>query len=449
MVAARWVDVPPAVMLRRARQAFVDAPEFLSRLARTFGPFVRMPIPRREVCLISDPRAIEHVLIGNHGAYDKRTVQYDSLAVVAGVGLLTADDPPWKQSRRTLSPAFSSSAIGAMRPDFTAAIDDLGDRWGRLGRSTVVDLESEMLHLSLDVLSRTLFGVQWSAELGPVVHATEQAVQVVLARARNPLVRILPGRFDPTVSQLQGALHTLDAAVAVLIRHAGTAGSESSVFLERLMNLADAPNGWRHMRDEVVTHIVAGHETIASALVWSWVLLWKNPSVQEALVAESRQTSAGESGALAAGVVRETLRLYPPAWVVTRRCVAGDELPGGPIVGPDSLVLMSPWVMGRRESAWPQPTAFRPDRFSGEQGRPTGDYFPFGLGPRMCIGREMALAEGAVIVSELWKRFLMLPVGPCDPHPAAGVTLRPNRSVKMVIRRRPTVSSPGAGANPR
>ena len=197
------------------------------------------------------------------------------------------------------------------------------------------------------------------------------------------------------------------------------------------------------VRDEAVTLVVAGHETVASALEWAALLLAGDPGLQDRLATEA--DAALGAGAptlatlgelpLARAVVDETLRLYPPAWVVTRRALVDDVLAGHRVPA-GALVIVSPWVRHRDAAAWPDPERFDPARFLGAPSRPDSGYLPFGLGPRLCIGREFALLESTLLLARLTRRWRLAPVAGHRPVPRPRVTVRPRDGVPLAVSRR-------------
>lgn len=204
------------------------------------------------------------------------------------------------------------------------------------------------------------------------------------------------------------------------------------------------------VRDQVVTFIVAGHETVASALTWAWHLLATHPAALARLRAEVDAVCAGKPVTFldlpylpwTAAVLDEVLRLYPPAWLVTRRSLASDSI-GGVAIPPDALIVMSPWLVHRDPSAWPDPDGFHPERFLDESGCRRRDvaalpaYLPFGAGPRLCIGRDMALLEGVLVLASLVGRVDLEPVGR-PPQAMPLVTIRPAGGLPMRVRTRKT-----------
>lgn len=408
---------------------------------RTYGDVVQFPIPTPPSYLVSGPDAVREVLVGRAREVGKRTIQYRSLALVTGQGLLTADTPEWKRQRPLVQPAFHHTAVERVAEHVSRAVGRLIDRWTpRSGQ--VVDVEAEMLRLSLEVVGDALFGSDLADDAHTLTGATLSALDVVVARARVP---ITPPAWLPTpanrrlgraVRQLDGAVRrmvTARAARADAPAHADMLDLILSARDDRGSSLSDS-----EVRDQIVTFIVAGHETVASALSWAWALLARDPARAGALADEAREVLGGRLPTiadygrlpLARAVFDETLRLYPPAWLITRNTTAAMELDGRP-VPEGALVIISPWIVHRHPDAWSDPEAFDPERFlDGTISR--GAFLPFGSGPRLCIGREFAYVEGVLVLAALAAHFTFAPVGPM-PHAEPLVTVRPAGGVPLRI----------------
>lgn len=438
-------------MLRAFGQIRRDPLEYLVRTSAEFGPIVQFPIPRPPSYLIADADAARRVLVSNARAYDKHTLQYSALSLVTGEGLLTSDGPVWRRQRRLVQPAFHHEAIHAVGGHVARALTRLDQSWAQLPqRGAIVDVDDMIMRVTLEVVGASLFGADLSDAAHRLTEATLSALDVVIARARVPLA---PPAWVPTPNnrKLTRAVRTLDEAVNAMVEQRRTQrdGARPADMLDLL--LAPDADGDQlstaEIRDQVVTFIVAGHETVASALTWAMWLISGDDAVQSAL-ADEAQTVVGDApvamsdvGKLpwARAVLDEALRLYPPAWLVTRRSLAADEL-GGREVPPGSLIITSPYLVHRDPDAWPDPDHFDPTRFfdiSTRGGDIALHYWPFGAGPRLCIGREFALAEGALLLAGIARR-VRFSRDPGVPHPRAVplVTIRPDDGLPLVVTRR-------------
>jgi cytochrome P450 len=420
-------------MLGHALAMARDPLRFLEQTFRSMGDVVELPMPRLPVLLLDDPSGVDHVLRSAHRTYSKRTAQFDSLALVTGNGLLTVDEGEggWLASRRVQQPAYRSDRLDQVVTATREVVASVTGSWPKQG---VVDIEQAMSEVSLEVVSRTLLGSA-VGETRPLVAAVATALDRVIARARNPLAPAL-GVPTPGNVRLRAAVRDLDDAVSRLVegrRERGTGGDLVGLLLESELSP-------RQVRDELVTTLVAGHETVASALTWTWWLLSRNPQAAERLAAE-----AGAAGSLevvadlsalpwARAVFEESLRLYPPAWVISRRACEDDTV-AGVDVRAGTLVVMSPWTLHRRPSAWRDARAFRPERFASGEVVPREAYLPFGAGPRLCIGREFALTEAVVVLASIARQW-NLGAGPIDLRPKASVTLHPRGGLGLPVQRR-------------
>ncbi len=344
-------------------------------------PRLFLPIPGLPLALVFDPEGVERVLLAE--GLTKATFQYRALARLTGRGLLTDWGKTWKEARKALKDPFLPKAVRAYRPTMEAEAEAFFAPWKGERR----DLDHEMLALSLRLLGRALFGEPLSPGLAEL---SLEALDRIMAQTRSPLALLNPfqeARFQRTK--------------AALYREA-----------ERLLShppLAHLPR--ERALSEAVTLLVAGHETVASALTWSFLLLSHHPEWQER-VAES------EEAALAA--FQEALRLFPPAWILTRKAESPFLLDGTSLP-PGTTLVLSPYVTQRLY--FPEGEAFRPERFLEEKGTPSGRYFPFGLGQRLCLGRDFALLEGPIVLKAFFRRFRLDPLP--FPRVLAQVTLRP------------------------
>jgi len=432
----------PAAMLRDALAIRRDPLGYLAATVARYGDLVAFPLPRTPVLLVNTPDGARRVLQDNHRSYGKRTVQYAALGLVTGEGLLTADGEEWRRRRRAAQPAFHHGRLGAVATAASRAGDHLRDTWDA-APDGVLDVDRATLATMLEVVGSTFFAADLAAEAERLVDAVDTALQVVVRRARSLLPAVLPG-WLPTPSQrrLRRAVATLDGACESVVRGraAGPAGDDADV-LAALLRVADPE--W--VRDEIVTLVIAGHETVASCLTWTLHLLAGHPDAQERIAAEVG--ALGEDGPRGLAdlaelpwtkaVVDEALRLYPPAWLITRRALADDEI-SGLAVPSGTLVVLSPWLLHRRGAEWPEPERFDPHRFlqAGCAGRgragPREGYLPFGAGPRLCIGRDVALVQAVLILGRLLRgRRVLRPAAAPGVRVDALVTLRPRGGLPL------------------
>jgi cytochrome P450 len=435
-VRAEMVRAVPAI--RR------DPLTFLQRTVARFGDLVAFPMPGRPVLLVNDPDAARRILQDNHRNYTKDTPQYAALSAVTGRGLLTCDGEEWLRRRRIAQPAFGRRRLELVAEQAAATADRLGRQWDGAGERVAVDADAAAMRATLDLVTGTLLATGRDAGLdgAEVVAAVDAALRVVVDRVRLPLPRWLP---TPSAFRLRRSVATLDRTCERLLARA-RAGQPGGDLLG-LLAAGAGPGGQltdREIRDELVTAVIAGHETVASALVWTLHLLAGAPEVRARMHAELDAALPGGRAPVssdlprlgyARAVVEEALRLYPPAWVLTRRAAAPDVLadlriPAG------TLVLISPWLLHRRADDWPDPERFAPERFLGAGDGPAraASYLPFGAGPRLCIGRDLALAEVVLVLAGLLAtRDVLRPDAAPPVRVQALVTLRPRGGLPLLL----------------
>ncbi len=442
----RWPRLQELEVLR-------DGPhEFLLDLSRRYGHAVRYSVGPFSFFQLTEPEAVQHVLVTNQSNYGKRTFQYDLLAEITGDGLLTMDGRPWRTRRRLAQPSFHRARITEFAPTFTAYADQLARRWLEHARSGApIDVAAEMMHVALQAVVRTLFSAEVTDRASALWQATLDVLHHLMFRAKTLALvpRWVPTRGNRTFRR---SLAVLDDAIYATIgeRRHGRAVSRSTDIdlLQRLMDAKDPETGTyltdHQLRDEMITLLIAGHETVASALTWTWYLLGTHPEADERLSTELRDVladkpvTADDLGHLTftAAIFHEALRLYPPAWVITRRALADDDVQGLSIPR-DALVVLSPYATQRHPDIWDDPARFDPARFIGNppDSRHRYSYFPFGGGPHLCIGNHFAIVEATLMIATIARRFRLEPATDAvivDP----GVTLQPKGGLPMHVRHR-------------
>ncbi len=434
------LDAPgplPVDMVRAVPAIRRDPIAFLAGLVERHGDAVAFPWPGRPVLLANSPAAARHVLVDNARGYTKETVQYGALSLVTGAGLLTADGPTWRTHRRLAQPAFHHGRLDGVAAASLGAARRLRAAFDAAGPDVPVDVDEQALRATLGVVGHVLVAQDLEDVGQRVVDAVDEALRAVVRRAQSPVPARVP---TPGRRRMRRAVAHLDAVAADVVarRRARGVGDDDADLLGLLLraDLTDA-----EVRDELVTAVIAGHETVASNLTWTLHLLAGRPDVQAWLHAEldavldGREPAWDDLRALVRtrAVVEEALRLYPPAWVITRRATADDVVDGLAVpAGP--LGLLSPWLLHRRADSWPDPLDFRPERFLDAGGPARGDYVPFGAGPRLCIGRDFALVEATVVLAALLRdRTVARPPGAPEPVVDALVTLRPRGGLPLLL----------------
>jgi cytochrome P450 len=426
-----------------------DQLNFLRDTWRTHGDHVRIPtVPGYDVYFLADPAAIEHVLVKNHKNYRKPAFLTGPVRLLLGNGLFTSEGDFWLRQRRLSQPAFLRGAIVRLAASMTAAADDLLRTWEAAPDGRPVDIVPEMMRLVLHIAGATLFGNDLAGDADALGAAQRTIFEMVRHKMDNPLSLPLwvPTRRNRNFRRARGVLDGVVLRVIESRRRSGPAGND---LLDLLLAARDEETGTgmsdQQLRDEVLTLLFAGHDTTTAALSWAWHLLARHPEVQEALHDEAAGWLAGRTPTaddlphlpLATAVFEEAIRLYPPAPGLARQAVEPDEIQGFPV--PARAILMpSQWVTHRHPAYWEEPDQFRPERFlpGRAQDRPKFAYFPFGGGPRGCIGNTFAVIEGALVLAALAQRFQFRPADDREVEIDMTFVLRPKGAVNLVVRKR-------------
>ena len=437
----------PRELLPQIRRIQKDALGFLLDLSAQYGDLAFFPVASLPVYVASHPDGIKHVLQDQHRRYSKDTVQYNALSTITGRGLLTSDGPLWLRQRRLAQPAFARPRLMDLDRIIVPATQAMLERWQEPARQgQPVDLDAEMMRLTLEIVGKALFSIDLSHETGRLTGAVLTTLDHIVHRVRHIIV---PPDFVPTPRNLRfrRALRTLDETVYGLIATRLQSGQPGDDLLGMLLKARDEETGepmsQRQVRDEIMTMLIAGHETVASALTWTWYLLSSHPLVRQKMRTEvtghlgGRLPASSDLAALpyTAQVFSEALRLYPPAWVITRRAIEPDELMGFPIPA-GAMVIISPYVVHRRPDVWQTPDLFLPERFEPESEgkRHRFSYLPFGGGPRLCIGSGFASLEAHLIMAMITQHFWLELAPHAQVKVDALVTLRPQEGLPMLIR---------------
>ena len=408
---------------------------------RDYGEVVRLRFGPMIAHLVSSPAGVAHVLAENNKNYGKQTRGYRNLRYVLGNGLLTSEGETWKRQRRIAQPAFHRQRIAGFATTMVRAAEDAtAGLESRRGHE--VDVHHEMMRLTLRIVGETLLAhdpTDAADEVGAAL-----TFLLTLANDRTRRVFDLPPIF-PTRQNLRfrRALATLDSVVLRMIADRRKNPADRGDLLSMLIAARDAETGEsmddRQLRDETMTIFLAGHETTANALTFTWVLLSRYPAAFRELQAELAQVLGGRSPTgddlprltLTRRILQEAMRLYPPAWIIGRSATGRDEV-GGYEIPARSIVFVSPYVVHRHPGLWSDPEGFDPQRFAREP--PRGAYLPFGAGPRMCIGNGFASMEAELVLATMAQkvRFELVPGAEVVLDPS--ITLRPRNGVRMTVR---------------
>jgi cytochrome P450 len=431
-----------------------DRLAFFTRCAREFGDVATFRLGPKRLVMVSHPDDIERVLVTENRKFQKHYV-LRLLRPMLGNGLLLSEGKFWLRQRRLMQPAFGNKNIETYGPAIVDNAERLVNEWGD---GQEVDIHCEMERLALWIAMKTLLNVEPSQELSEISAASALLMEDFNRRFESPLP--VP-EWVPTPHNLRvrTARRRLNEIVLDIIARRRAEGDGGDL-LSRLIKARDEDDGQgmtdRQLRDEVMTIFLAGHETTANALTWTWWLLATHPQAEEKLLAELEEVLGGRPPTAAdlprleytAAVIKESMRLYPPAFVVGRQSVQPFEI-GGRTLPVGSTILLSQWVTHRDERWWDDAPAFKPDRWTEEMERrlPKFAYFPFGGGPRVCIGNNFAMLEMILLIAAIAprRRFELTPGQNVEPWPA--VTLRPKGGIRATARRRSVATTSSGKAS--
>jgi cytochrome P450 len=409
-------------------------------MARRYGDAVYLPAAGQRVHFFAHPDMVEEVLVKQQHKF-KKSRMLERARVLLGDGLLTSEGEHHRRQRRLVQPAFHRDRLARYAALMTERACAAREQW-RPGE--IVDLAVEMPRLTLDIVSRTLFSAEVESEADEIRQALGDVFDL-FDLILLPFSEYLEKLPLPRMRRFHAARRRLDATIHSIIGDRRTGGEDAGDLLSMLL-AAQEENGSGGMsdaqvRDEVLTLFLAGHETTANALVWTWYLLSQNPEAERRLHAELDAALAGRAPRLddlpllpyTTAVFSEALRLYPPAWAIGRRALEEVRL-GNWSVPPGQVVLLSPWVTQRDARWFPAPEQFHPERWlTPDPARPKFAYFPFGGGARVCIGEQFARMEGVLLLAALGQRWrFRLAEGQLVAHHAQ-ITLRPRYGMKMQV----------------
>ena len=412
---------------------------FLSRCVREYGDVVELRFMGQPIYLLADPGLIEYVLVENNRNFTKTRILKRNRRLL-GEGLLTSEGEFWRRQRRLAQPAFHRKRVAAYGEVMAAFAERSLGAW-RDGQT--IDVHEEMMHLTLEIVAKCLFDADVGARTTDVGKAMKVALEDFSSQRR--LLRIPKGIPTPHNIRFEMAARRLDGVVGAIIENRRKSEEDRGDLLSMLM-LAEDDSGERmtdkQLRDEVMTLFLAGHETTANALSWTFWLLSLNPEVEHELAEELARVLGGRPPTTSdlpalpyvECVLKESMRLYPPAWVVGREAIAECEV-GGYRMAAGTTALMSQWIVHRDHRYHEDPERFDPDRWTAqyEKALPRFAYFPFGGGPRQCIGASFAMTEACLILAAVAKRFKMELAPGQRVEPYASITLRPEKGIRMTL----------------
>jgi cytochrome P450 len=461
---AETMPGPNRIPLSSLRTLSTHPPLFFAGMRDRYGPIVRLPMPQRQLILVSDPAAVQEVLVTANRFYGNDILRSGPagkrrtpLTMLLGQGLLTSDGDLHRSQRRLIQPLFHRQRIAAYAETFVDLSARHAERWTDGGQ---VDMLREMVSLTLAIVARTVFDVALESGTADTIRTAMPRNDGPLRYALMPLGGLLARLPSPSNIRFWRGKAALDAVVFDLIAQRRRAGAEGGDLLSLLLQTRDADTGApmddQQVRDEALTLLMAGHDTTANGLAWSFHLLAQNPDAVRRLHAEIDEVLGDRPAQLAdvprltwtTAVFSEALRIYPPVWTVGRRPLQARELSGYRIPT-DAMVMMSPWVVHRDPQLWPEPERFAPQRWIAgtderdplagtavTPDRPKFAYFPFGGGPRQCIGNVFAQMEAVLALATICQRWRFERAGSGRVQPQARIIVRPRPGLPMRVTRR-------------
>jgi cytochrome P450 len=418
--------------------------EFFTTLARTYGDVTSYRMAGEQLFLINEPRLIRDVLVTHNRNFTKSRGLERSKRLL-GQGLLTSEGAMHLRQRRLMQPAFHRDRVAGYGDLMVGYADRMRRAWAD---GATLDISREMNRLTLSIVGKTLFDVdveEQAATVGEALTAVMESFWMTLL----PFADVLERLPVPKLRRARMARARLDAIIYRMIADRRSSGGDRGDLLSMLLAAQDEDDGRGmtdlQVRDEAMTIFLAGHETTANALTWTWFLLSGAPDIEARLHDEVARALQGRLPSVAdlpslpfvERVVTESMRLYPPAWIIGRRAI--DEYRVGEYVAPPrSILVMSPYIMQRDERFYTDPERFDPDRWTPEfrAALPKFAYFPFGGGPRQCIGESFAWMELILLVATITQqcRLRLVPGHPVVPQPL--ITLRAKHGVRMTVEKR-------------
>ena len=401
----------------------------------------------KKVVIVTGPDMVKHIMQDNNRNYVK-SYGYSVLKVLLGEGLLTSEGEFWRKQRRLMQPAFHRDRLASFVSTYAEFGQQLIDKWSGMPEGAVVDVSKDFMETTLNIVSKAMF----SSDVGDAMdvvnrefdYANEKLIQRITSPFPLPLWLPLPG-----IKREKESYEAIKNVVTQVIEKRRSSKENYDDLLAMLMEVEDADTGEKmsnqQIQDEVITIFLAGHETTAVALTWLVHCLDENQEVVTKLIEEEKAVLDGRSPTIddlrsleyTRMVIDETLRLFPPAWIIGRHATGPDKL-GDYGIPTDTNCLIPVYYIHRDPKHWDEPLKFKPERFNKEnsKGRHKFVYFPFGGGPRLCIGNNFALMEMQVIVPMMARAFSLVKAPGFKFKEEPLITMRPTPHMKMVINKR-------------
>jgi cytochrome P450 len=421
-----------------------DALKTFANLSETYGDMIRFRGLWTSF-LLTDALHIEHVLQTNSRNYRKGRI-YKELIPSTGEGLFVTDGEVWRRQRRLAQPAFHRERIASFAKIMTDSTEKMLERWrGFAQNGAQIKVEAEMLRLTLGIVGKALFSRDLSKE-ADTVNQSFDVIREYMMRRLTSFIKLPLGFPSPRNRRFQKAVATADHMVYELIAERRRENRNANDLLSLLITAGDEETGEtmsdKELRDQSLTIIGAGYETTTQALTWTWYLLAKHPHVENRLHAELSKVLGGRTPTFddlpklqyTLMIFQEAMRLYPPAWMLSRTAINDDQI-GGHLIPAKAEILLLLYVTHRHPKYWDEPEEFNPENFSPEKtaARPTYAYFPFGGGSRKCIGNNFALMEAQLIIATVAQKYRLRMTTEQIVEPEPSVTLRPGGGIEMSL----------------
>jgi cytochrome P450 len=441
---------PPAERLPLFRYLRIVRRNFIEALDEGMyhAPIIEQRSAVSRSFIVNDPAGVRRVLLENAANYPKAPVEHRILGPAMGNGLILSEGETWRAHRRIMAPAFDHRTNERYAPVMVDAARRLADRWAELPRGSVVEVEQAMMEMTLEIISRSMFAADSDSIVAVIREGSDRYQRVMMVG----LLEFVPA-VGPVWSAWKGMrgraiMRDFDRAMFKLIDARMKPGADwNHDLLDRLIAARDQESGAgmsaREIRDQVLTIFVAGHETTALALMWTWYLLSMHPEHEARMHAELDEVLGGREPAwpdvaklvYLRMVLQESMRLYPAVHTLAFRTAVEDDVLCGMRIPKGSLVTIIPWLIHRHRELWENPERFEPERFTPEATarRDRLAYLPFGFGPRICIGASFAMTEAVLILATLAQRFRLRVAPNCRVEPHAVFTLHARNGMQMVV----------------
>ena len=401
--------------------------------------------------VVGDPAGVKRVLVDNVANYPRGEMQLRMFRLLFGEGLLGTDGDLWRRHRRIMAPAFDPRSVASYGPAITRACESFYARWDAAPEGEVMDVGADMSRLALGIIAGTMFSADTDEVIGLVADTMKDGFDFDDFNILDILPIVGGWRMRRREQRMAAKFRPLDAAISRLIaaRREAPAGASADLLSRLTTARGEAGDGAlsdREIRDEVITIFIAGHETTAQALSWTWYLLSQHPAVEARLHAELGEVLGGRTPtqddlpklAYTRRVIEESMRIYPTAPAFANRVALADDEICGFKVKKGTSIAIAPWLLHHHRRLWDEPNRFDPDRFLPERsaGRHRFAYLPFGAGPRVCIGQMLAMNEAVLILASLAARYQLRLAPGQVVQPQANITLRPKHGLKMTLEHR-------------